>query len=170
MLETSWQVCWGKLELNSAGHRPSRTKFGHPCFKQSNILNGLYFCPSQPHFHSKIITISSVSVIIVYWWLLSSIQHPHAGPAGSYSGPSLRELPLGAPQTGRQVVLPWLYSASVACVRTALLVFLHLLPQPPWKKNSFVSVATEYLNIPNLARLSGCIKIAHFYIVTSHFF
>ncbi len=54
MLETSWQVCWGKLELNSAGHRPSRTKFGHPCFKQSNILNGLYFCPSQPHFHSKI--------------------------------------------------------------------------------------------------------------------
>ncbi len=29
--ETSRQVCWGKLELNSAGHRPSKTKFGNPC-------------------------------------------------------------------------------------------------------------------------------------------
>ncbi len=25
--DTSRQVCWGKLELNSAGHRPSRIKF-----------------------------------------------------------------------------------------------------------------------------------------------
>ncbi len=31
ILEASMQVCWGKLELNSAGHRPSRTEFGHPC-------------------------------------------------------------------------------------------------------------------------------------------
>ncbi len=28
ILETSRQVCWGKLELNSAGHLPSNTKFG----------------------------------------------------------------------------------------------------------------------------------------------
>ncbi len=27
------QVCWGKLEQNSAGHRPSRTKFEQPCSK-----------------------------------------------------------------------------------------------------------------------------------------
>ncbi len=33
ILETSRQVCWGKLELNSAGHRPSRIKFGDPCCK-----------------------------------------------------------------------------------------------------------------------------------------
>ncbi len=26
ILETSRQVCWGKLELNSAGHWPSKTK------------------------------------------------------------------------------------------------------------------------------------------------
>ncbi len=31
ILETSRQVCWGKLELNSAGHRPSRNKFKDPC-------------------------------------------------------------------------------------------------------------------------------------------
>ncbi len=31
ILETSMQVCWGKLELNSAGHRPSRIKFDDPC-------------------------------------------------------------------------------------------------------------------------------------------
>ncbi len=31
ILETSSQVCWGKLELNSAGHRPSRIKFDDPC-------------------------------------------------------------------------------------------------------------------------------------------
>ncbi len=35
ILETSRQVCWGKLELNSAGHRPSRTECGDPCFKLS---------------------------------------------------------------------------------------------------------------------------------------
>ncbi len=33
MLETSRQVCWGKLELNSAGHRPSRIKFDDPWFR-----------------------------------------------------------------------------------------------------------------------------------------
>ncbi len=33
IFETSRQVCWGKLELNSAGHRPSRIKFDDPCFK-----------------------------------------------------------------------------------------------------------------------------------------
>ncbi len=27
------QVCWGMLELNSAGHRPSRIKFDDPWFK-----------------------------------------------------------------------------------------------------------------------------------------
>ncbi len=32
ILETSMQVCWGKLELNSAGHRPCRIKFDDPCF------------------------------------------------------------------------------------------------------------------------------------------
>ncbi len=31
ILETSREVCWGKLELNSAGHRPSRIKFDDPC-------------------------------------------------------------------------------------------------------------------------------------------
>ncbi len=30
ILETSRQVCWGKLELNSAGHRPSRNECGDP--------------------------------------------------------------------------------------------------------------------------------------------
>ncbi len=33
ILQTSSQVCWDKLELNSAGHRPSRIKFGDPCLK-----------------------------------------------------------------------------------------------------------------------------------------
>ncbi len=31
ILEISRQVFWGKLELNSAGHRPSRIKFDDPC-------------------------------------------------------------------------------------------------------------------------------------------
>ncbi len=35
ILEASMQVCWGKLELNSAGHRPSRTEFDDPCFRLS---------------------------------------------------------------------------------------------------------------------------------------
>lgn len=47
-------------------------------------------------------------------------QNPHAGPTGSDPGPSLRELPLRTPEAGRQVVLPWLHSASVSCVRTCL--------------------------------------------------
>ncbi len=34
ILETFRQVFWGKLELNSAGHRPSRTEFGHPALEQ----------------------------------------------------------------------------------------------------------------------------------------
>ncbi len=33
ILQTSRQVCWGKLELNSAGHRPSRIKFDDPCYR-----------------------------------------------------------------------------------------------------------------------------------------
>ncbi len=32
ILQTSRQVCWGKLELNYAGHRPSRIKFDDPCY------------------------------------------------------------------------------------------------------------------------------------------
>ncbi len=35
ILETSREVCWGKLELNSAGHRSSRIKFGDPCSRRS---------------------------------------------------------------------------------------------------------------------------------------
>ncbi len=35
ILETSRQVCWGKLELNSAGLRPSRIKFDDPCYRQN---------------------------------------------------------------------------------------------------------------------------------------
>ncbi len=35
ILETSMQVCWGKLELNSAGHWPSRTEFDDPWFSLS---------------------------------------------------------------------------------------------------------------------------------------
>ncbi len=34
IVETFRQVCWGKLELNSAGHRPSRTEFGHLALEQ----------------------------------------------------------------------------------------------------------------------------------------
>ncbi len=34
ILEHFWQMFWGKLELNSAGHRPSRTEFGHPALEQ----------------------------------------------------------------------------------------------------------------------------------------
>lgn len=30
ILETYWHVCWRKFELNSAGHRSSRTEFWHP--------------------------------------------------------------------------------------------------------------------------------------------
>ncbi len=45
ILETSKQVCWGKLELNSAGHWPSRTQCGDPCSKpnlqtQNNTISG----------------------------------------------------------------------------------------------------------------------------------
>ncbi len=35
ILETSRQVCWGKLELNSAGHWPSRIKFDDPCYRRT---------------------------------------------------------------------------------------------------------------------------------------
>ncbi len=38
ILETSMQVCWGKLELNSAGHRPSRTEYGDPCSRVFKCL------------------------------------------------------------------------------------------------------------------------------------
>ncbi len=42
ILETSRQVCWGKLELNSAGHRPSRTEFGDLCTRDYLcILRGM---------------------------------------------------------------------------------------------------------------------------------
>ncbi len=34
ILETFRQVFWGKLELNSTGHQPSRTEFGHPALQQ----------------------------------------------------------------------------------------------------------------------------------------
>ncbi len=34
ILETFRQVFWGKLELNSAGHRPSRTEFRDPALEQ----------------------------------------------------------------------------------------------------------------------------------------
>ncbi len=37
ILETSRQVCWGKLELISAGHRPSRTECGDPCYRWSAL-------------------------------------------------------------------------------------------------------------------------------------
>ncbi len=36
ILETSRQVCRGKLELNAAGHRPSRSKFGDPWSTANN--------------------------------------------------------------------------------------------------------------------------------------
>ncbi len=39
ILETSREVCWGKFELNSAGHRPSRIKFDDPCAKPSKPAN-----------------------------------------------------------------------------------------------------------------------------------
>ncbi len=39
ILEASMQVCWGKLELNTAGHRPSRTEFGQPCPNLYAIVN-----------------------------------------------------------------------------------------------------------------------------------
>ncbi len=39
ILETSRQVCWGKLELNSAGHRPSRIKF---VYIYIYFFNGIY--------------------------------------------------------------------------------------------------------------------------------
>ncbi len=32
------QVCWGKLELNSAGHRPSRIKFDDPWPRGMQVL------------------------------------------------------------------------------------------------------------------------------------
>ncbi len=35
------QVCWGKLELNSAGHRPSRIKFDDPWFIFLLYIQGL---------------------------------------------------------------------------------------------------------------------------------
>jgi len=38
VLQTSRQVCWGKLELNSAGHRPSRIKFDDPWLSASTPL------------------------------------------------------------------------------------------------------------------------------------
>lgn len=46
-------------------------------------------------------------------------------------------------------------------------------PPPPsasMKEQSFVSVVTDYLNIPELAAASRCFEIAQLYIVTSHFF
>ncbi len=42
ILETSKQVCWGKLELNSAGHRPSRTKFSDHCARWWLKVSGFH--------------------------------------------------------------------------------------------------------------------------------
>lgn len=40
-LETFRQVRWGQLELNSAQQWPSRTEFGHLCFKINLYIRGV---------------------------------------------------------------------------------------------------------------------------------
>ncbi len=42
ILQTSREVCWGKLEPNSAGHRPSRIKFDDPCC-MVYLLYGVFY-------------------------------------------------------------------------------------------------------------------------------
>lgn len=85
-------------------------------------------------FHMRWIggkTVSNCHLFFFAQFLVSFSQNPHAGSTGSDPGPALRELPLRPPQTGWKVVLPWLCSASVSCVRTCLSAcFLHLPPQP----------------------------------------
>ncbi len=46
ILQTARQVCWGKLELNSAGHRPSRTECGDPwCNANIFKINSVWSMP-----------------------------------------------------------------------------------------------------------------------------
>ncbi len=53
VLETSSQACRGKLELNSAGHRPSRIKFGDPCCAMYQFFwdcfQRFWDCNAEPH-------------------------------------------------------------------------------------------------------------------------
>ncbi len=56
ILETSMQVCWSKLELNSAGRRPSRTEFGQPCAKLSFVehkMRSFEECSCSPFPYNK---------------------------------------------------------------------------------------------------------------------
>ncbi len=137
--------------------------------KQSNILNGLYFCPSQPHFQSKIMY---CFLGLCHYCLLMVIVIRPAPTCRTCrkllrtftTRTSARSASNGAAGCPPMVIfcLCRLRTYCSACLSSPP-------PSSSMKKNSFVSVATEHLKIPNLARLSGCIKIAQFYIVTSRF-
>ncbi len=137
--------------------------------KQSNILNGLYFCPSQPHFQSEIMYcfLGLCHLLSVDGYCHPSSTHmqdlQEVTQDLHYENFRSERLKRGGRLSSHGYILPLSPAYVLLCLSffTSSL-FLH-------EKNSFVSVATEHLKIPNLARLSGCIKIAQFYIVTSHF-
>jgi len=52
ILETSRQVCWGKLELNSAGNRPSRIKSDDPWTKTIPVFPIYWFICGLPQYQN----------------------------------------------------------------------------------------------------------------------
>lgn len=87
------------------------------------------FSSPDEHLFTKYLLVDNLSI---------TPQNPHAGSTGSHPGPALWELPLGPPQTRRQVVLPWLHSASFSCVRTCLSACFSA-PPPPQTANLLLS-------------------------------
>ncbi len=84
ILETSRQVCWGKLELNSAGHRPSRTEFDDPCL----TLTKTEICHQ---YHSVILSVK--------WYTTNKYQ---SGKGNGLQNPSGNQTALFVPGRSRQ--------------------------------------------------------------------
>ncbi len=79
-LISCFRCVWLGLELNSAGHRPSRTEFGDPCCKGFKILFILYILKSS--FYMKRISTSTfftyfITVMNTHW--LVHIQAKYFG-------------------------------------------------------------------------------------------
>ncbi len=83
MLETSRQVCWGKLELYSAGHWLFRTEFGDPWFNRYDMpplppLILLYHSAITPLscFLSRLRNLISADKLYhpLSWWCLSNMS------------------------------------------------------------------------------------------------
>lgn len=137
-------------------------------FKQSNILNGLNFCPSQPHFHSKIMyCFLGLLLLSVDGYCHPSSTHmqdlQEVTQDLHYENFRSERLKRGGRLSSHGYILPLSPAYVLLCLPfSTSSLNLHE------KNQGFVSVAADYLNSPNLATLSRCTEIAHFYIAISH--